>query len=198
MKQDAPNANIDLLFEVGSLRRLPRQWCQFVDYPVANVAEHTFRVLWIAWILALKEGADCGKVLALGLLHDLAESRCGDRNYVQRQYTSNKEGEAVTDALMHTTLAGITSSTINELIEGNSIEYKIVKDADNLDVDIELMEMKASGHLFPAAIKETRELVFSRLHTESARQLFRDIQSGDMHAWHLRARNRMNSGDWSK
>jgi len=40
----------------------------------------------IGFILAKLEGADREKVLKMCLLHDLAEARTGDANYLNQQY----------------------------------------------------------------------------------------------------------------
>jgi putative hydrolases of HD superfamily len=81
----ANDRDIDLLFEVGTMRHLARAWRQFGGAPFANVAEHSYRVLWIALLLARAEGADVGRVLKMALIHDLPETRTGDFNYVQRE-----------------------------------------------------------------------------------------------------------------
>ena len=65
--------DIDLLFEVGSLRHVDRTWRQFGGVPYANVAEHTLRVAFVAWSLAALEGADPGRVVQMAMIHDLPE-----------------------------------------------------------------------------------------------------------------------------
>lgn len=47
--------DIDFLFEIGSLRSIARTWNEFLGKDVANVAEHTIRVAWIALTLAKYE-----------------------------------------------------------------------------------------------------------------------------------------------
>jgi len=47
MKRD-----VEFLFEVGTLRLIDRTWRQFGGANFANVAEHTFRVMWIAALIA--------------------------------------------------------------------------------------------------------------------------------------------------
>jgi len=49
-----------------------RSWNQFFDKDLANVTEHTYRVIWIALTLAKREGVeDTGKILKMALVHDL-------------------------------------------------------------------------------------------------------------------------------
>ncbi len=47
--------DIKFLYEVGTLRYVDRTWKQTFGVPVANVTEHTFRVMWIAQIIAKHE-----------------------------------------------------------------------------------------------------------------------------------------------
>jgi putative hydrolase of HD superfamily len=90
--------DIDFLFEIGTLRRIARTWNQFFGTEVANDTEHTFRVAWIALILAKHENVEnTGHILELALIHDIGEIRTGDVNYLSRQYTSSDEEQAVHD-----------------------------------------------------------------------------------------------------
>lgn len=47
--------DIELLFELGAFRHLDRVWKQFLNPDVANCAEHSFRVSWVALTLARYE-----------------------------------------------------------------------------------------------------------------------------------------------
>jgi putative hydrolase of HD superfamily len=77
-----------------------------------------------------------------------------------------------------------------------TLESKIVKDADNLDCDFELREMRDAGARIAEALEPTREAVRAKLHTETARRIYEALQTRGSHEWHLKARNRLNSGDW--
>src|SRR2546422_11260389 len=98
------NRNVAFLFEMGTLRHVARTWRQFGGLDFANVAEHSFRVAWIAMALAAEENADIGRVAQLALLHDLPESRTGDVNYVQRMHTVRNEDSALADTLEETSI----------------------------------------------------------------------------------------------
>lgn len=69
-------------------------------YPTVNdesVAEHTFEVSYISYLLALEEGVDLGPVLERALLHDLGEANIGDiPRYSKRGDGQTKE--AIDDA----------------------------------------------------------------------------------------------------
>lgn len=70
--------DIELLYEIGALRFIPRQWTRFLNAVFANLAEHHLRVMWTAMVIAKREHADIEKVLKIALVHDIAESRTGD------------------------------------------------------------------------------------------------------------------------
>src|SRR6185369_12794021 len=101
-----------------------------------------FRVAWIALTLAKHEGVeDNEKILKLALMHDIAESRTGDVNYLTRQYTKRDEIKAFKDLSFGTIHESEISELSKEYEERKSIESKIVKDADTLDVELELREL---------------------------------------------------------
>src|SRR3990167_7014017 len=86
MKKD-----IDFLFEIGSLRNVPRAWQQVLAGKVQNISEHIFRTTIIAWLIAIAEKADVQKVLKICLIHDIAESRTGDIAFMHRDYVVRNE-----------------------------------------------------------------------------------------------------------
>lgn len=186
--------DVALLHEVGSLRRVARTWVQFTGAGMANVAEHTLRVAWIAMAIARREGADAGRCAQLALVHDLAETRTGDVHYLSRMYVERREDEALADAIAGTSLQDDVAALWDEYHAQESAEARIVKDADNLDCDLELTETPDAA--FVASLEPTRRQVRERLYTDTARALFDAIYAQDPHAWHTRAPNRLTAGDW--
>ena len=85
------------LFEMGYLKDVTRAGWLLLGIPQPeSVAEHSFRVAVIALLLAAAEGADTGRAVALGLLHDAHETRIGDVHSVGRAYVTTATPEAVT------------------------------------------------------------------------------------------------------
>src|SRR6266516_4117511 len=98
-------ADINFLYEMGNIRLIDRVWRRFHHKDFANLAEHHFRVFWIAMAIAAREqGVDTAKVAKMALLHDIAESRTGDVDYLSRQYTERNEDLAIKDMLAGTSL----------------------------------------------------------------------------------------------
>lgn len=189
MRRDA-----ELLYEVGTLRHVARTWVQFGGEPLANVAEHTLRVMWIASILSAHEEADTGRVVQLAMVHDLGEVRTGDAHYLACMYVERDEAGAVRDSVADTALEGHVALW-REYDAGETLEARIVKDADSLDVELELMEWAARGRL-PSTWNGIRKSIDTKLHTTTAQRLIDAIRATDPHDWHVRGRNRATAGDW--
>jgi putative hydrolase of HD superfamily len=191
--------DVSFLFEMGNLRLIKRMGNRFLGAFNADLADHHFRVFWIAMVLAAhEENVDTGKIAKLALIHDIAESRTGDVDYLARQYVERNEELAIQDMLAGTALQKEFYDLWQEYETRESLESKIVKDADNLDVDFELAESTIVGHNLPDAWSESRIAGRARLHTEAAKQLFDELEHANPHGWHLNGRNRINVGDWGK
>ena len=168
---------------------------------VANNTEHTFRVLWIALSIAkYEENINFEKLLKMALVHDIPESRCGDAHYLSRQYIKQDEIMAIKDIFDKTIYGSEMEELMIEYKDRKSIESKIVKDADNIDVNLELKELEFKGHSLGKIWEEDREeMVYLSLYTETARLFWDEIKTTNPHNWHTKSnRNRFKGGDWKK
>lgn len=191
--------DIEFLYEIGTLRFTKRQWSRFLNADFANLAEHHLRVMWLAITLAKYEKADINKVLKMALVHDIAESRTGDVDYLSRQYVIRNEELGLKDMLKSTALEKEFLELYHEYEERKSIEAKVVKDADTLDVDMELNEQEARGFKLKYAWAGQRAHVHkTQLYTKTAKRFWDAIKKSDPNEWHIKGRNRLNSGDWKK
>lgn len=191
---------VDFLHEVGTLRLVARTWKQFYTPATENLAEHILRVTWLALTIAKYEGiTNTDKILKMALVHDLSESRSVDVNYVSRLYAERFEAAAIRDTLAGTIHEQELLELWEECEKRETIEAKIIKDADNLEVDLELQELAAMGYTIKQALDETRAQVgASKLYTETAKKLWQQIRQSDPHHWHTSGKNRLTSGDWKK
>lgn len=187
----------EFLYEIGTLRFIQRTWKQFINPDFANLAEHTLRVMWIATIIAKNESdADMAKVVKMALVHDITESRTGDVHYLSRQYTKRDEKLAIKDILKDTSLESEYFQLWEEYEKRKTIESRIVKDADNIDVDLELMEQKARGNPLPDKWRTMREKgIRERLFTKTGKKLWNSLHETDPDDWHIKAPNRFKAGD---
>jgi putative hydrolase of HD superfamily len=181
--------NIEFLFEIGSLRNLQRGWRQHLGIDCASDLEHTLRVIWLALIIARKEKVkNEEKIIKMALIHDIEETRTSDLSYVQKVYV-NADGErAAKDLFAGTILNDFYKSIFEEYEKRKSLEAKIVKDADNLDVDLELKELEERGSQMRKKWRSFRKKVRNeKLYTKTARKIWDVIQKADASSWHLAA-----------
>lgn len=186
---------------MGNIRLIDRMWRRFHFTDAANLAEHHYRVFWIAMILAKHESSevDTGKVAKLALLHDIPESRAGDVDYISRQYVERSEDMAIQDILEDTAIKEEFLALWEEYETRESLESKIVKDADTLDVDFELAEQEARGSTVKLNKAETRKRASEKLYTDTAKKIYEQLQESNPHDWwRTSSRNRLNAGDWKK
>lgn len=187
MENEELKKNIEFLYELGTLRNMPRGWKQHLDHEPASVMEHTIRVMWLAVMIARMEGlTNFDRLLRMALVHDMAESRTSDLGYIQKVYVSADESKAASDMLQGTNLIDFLAD-LEAYEDRDSIEAKIVKDADNLDVDLEIKEMEEQGSKLPEKWAPFRRKVRDeKLYTESAKKLWDEIQQSDVSSWHLK------------
>lgn len=194
--------DLEFLYEIGAVRLIPRQWHRFHMPDVGDLADHHFRVLWLALIIAAREKAkvDIEKMMKMALVHDIAESRTGDVDYMARQYVIRKEDEGINDMLDGTALQKEFTALWHEYEKRECLEAQIVKDADNLDVDLELREQASRGNTLPSSWTKERGWVRRhRLFTKTAKEMHAAIQKSNPHDWHIKSpRNRLNGGDWKQ
>lgn len=187
------------MFELGCLRFIQRSWKQFLGPDFANLAEHHLRVAWLSMLLAkMEKRGDTGKIVKMAMVHDVAESRTGDVHYISRQYTKRNEHLAIKDIFKDTALDREMVNLWEEYEKRQSIESKIVKDADFLDVDFEIKERKAAGANFLNVWADNRKTIYKLFYTDSARKLWKELNKANLTDWFKNARNRYTEGDLKK
>ncbi len=181
--------NINFLYEIGSMRHTKRAWRQNFGMDSATVLEHTARVMWLSLIIARMEGIkNEEKILKMALAHDVAETRTGDHWHLQKQYVSDNEAKALFDIFIDTNLTDFNEGILKEYKERKTKEAKIVKDADNLDCDLELKELEEMGSIINKKVKPKRRIVRNeKLYTKSAKKIWDEIQKSSPSDWHIKA-----------
>lgn len=192
--------DLEFLYEIGCLRFIKRAWSQFLGSNYANLAEHHLRVIWLAMTLAKmeKKKVNLENIIKMALVHDIAESRTGDVHYISRQYTKRDEEKAARDMLKDTILEKEMLSAWHEYEARATLESKLVKDADWLDVDFEIQEQKAIGAAHMKAWDENRSTMRKIFFTKSAKKLSKEIQKSNPLDWYKNARNRFTEGDYKQ
>jgi len=172
---------VNFLFEVGMLKRTPRSGWQFLGSGSESVADHVFRTTMIAFVLArLDDTVDADRMLRLALVHDLPEARTGDLNYMNQKYVEADEARAAEDMARPLPFGDELQDLLEEFRRQESAEAILVRDADNLEMLIQLKEHHDAGN--PNAADWLPPVV-KRLKTETARILANKILAGDSSAW---------------
>ena len=172
---------INFLFEVGMLKKTPRTGYQFLGSGKESVAEHTFRMTIIGYLLSLQEPkADSMKTTLMCLFHDLHEARTGDHNYVNKRYVQIDEEKAVQDLAKGLPSRDQIVSLTREFAEGKSLEACISRDADQLDLILSLKEQQDLGNPYA---REWIHYALKRLQSEAARSMAQKILETDSTEW---------------
>lgn len=137
----------NFLFEVGTMRKLSRMHRQtlLTDDMSDTISSHSYRVAIIAWFLAKQEKADLYKTVMMGLLHDIAEIRTGDHNWVHKRYVKVFEDEVHKDQLGNLPFPDM-KDLMDEYEKRESLESIVAKNADLLDQVVLLREYEWQGN----------------------------------------------------
>ena len=172
---------VEFLFEAGMLKKTPRTGFQFLGSGAESVADHSFRTTILGYVLATMEnGADIDKTVRMCLFHDLPEARTGDHNYVNKKYVAVNEEKAILDQTRDLPFGKDIVKLTHEFNAASTLEARIAKDADQLDLILELKVQLDSGN--PNA-KEWLVYALKRLCTDSGKALGREIMASKSDAW---------------
>lgn len=171
---------VDFFHEVGMLRHTPRTGYAFLGTGKENVAEHSYRVSVMGYVLARMSGVDPARVTYLCLFHDLPEARTGDLNYVNHRYVACRARAALQDCLAGTGLEDDVLPLWDELEAGDSREAVLAHDADQLDLICNLKVELDKGNAFAA---EWLESALQRLRSPAAQQVAQAVLRGDHNRW---------------
>lgn len=172
---------IEFLFEVGMLKKTPRTGYQFLGSGGESVADHSFRTAVIGYVLASQEpGADSNKVVLMCLFHDFPEARTGDHNYVNKKYVKTDEERAVQDQVRGLSFGDEIVDLFQEFNGCDTLEAHLAKDADQLDLILELKEQLDSGN--PNA-KDWLSYAVKRIITDGAKQMAQEILTTNSSDW---------------
>jgi len=174
-------ALINFLFEVGMLKKTPRTGYQFLGSGQESVADHSFRTAIIGFMLSRQEpDADSYKTTLMCLFHDLHEARTGDLNYVNKRYVQVDEEKAVNDLAKGLPFGEDIISLTHEFNRGESLEARISRDADQIDLIVELKEQQDLGNRYA---KDWLKYALQRLQTENAKKMAIEILNTDSTDW---------------
>lgn len=170
------------LYEMGILAKTPRSAFPFLGSGNQSVAEHINRTCYIGLAMAqLEKTVDCAKVVLICLLHDIAETRSGDLNYVHQQYVKVDEEKILAELLAPLPFAGYMQAIFTGYKLRQSKEAILAKDADNLEWIMTLKEQSDLGNKRADVMIQN---AVQRLKTNIARELAQKILKTESTAWY--------------
>ena len=151
-------AILSFIEEIGILKSLPRTgWLIHGIKNGESIADHCYRMTLLSMLLAdtlVAKGMklDTEKVMRLSLLHEIAEARIGDipftvLTYIPEEVKEIGERKAVTSMLEKFGSIGKWYQELWEEFERNeTIEAKLVRAADKLELMIQVLEYEKLGY----------------------------------------------------
>lgn len=177
---------IHLLNEIGMLAKTPRTGFAFLGSGAQSVAEHSYRVAAIGFVLANLIGSSVNKerLVYLCLFHDLLEARTGDLNYINKRYVEKNDQKAMEDLKNFTSVIGRDiAEYIKEYERSETIEAQLAHDADQLELLLVLKQELDTGNPRAAVWFEN---VKQRLKTKEGKALAIEIKQTPFDDWWLK------------
>ena len=171
---------VNFLFEAATLKRLKRTGWQILGDNQESIAEHTYMVCIIGFVLASKLKADIEKTLLIALFHDFEETRTGDVYRLADFYTTTDKNKAVADAFSTLSHSAKIAELLEDYEKKNSLEAKIVKDADTLSLCIELKQLIEKGN---TNAKDWLDANIEALKLSEAKKIGRELTESNSQDW---------------
>lgn len=172
------------IHEAGHLKRTKRAgwWIAGIKDP-ESVAEHSFRVGIIGYVLAVMEGADPERTATLCLFHDLIETRLGDVPSTGKPHVTTAGPEEVAKVQTER-LPSQLSQPIREIVAEfearETPESMCAKDADKLECLFQATEYVAQGN---ADAQPWIDTMVAAVRTESGRRLAEAARTAPPREW---------------
>jgi len=163
---------LDFFIEVGNLKRLPRTgWLLRGVVSPESIADHSFRTAIITLFLAdelVKRGLSMNveRAVKIALLHDIGEARITDVPLTAQGYLDKGKAErkAVVELLLRSPFPEEYFELWREYEEESTLEGKLVKFADRLEMLIQAYEYERAGFAdldeFWKAVEELKKSEF--------------------------------------
>lgn len=172
---------VDFIYETSIHSKTPRSGFWFLGSGKQSVAEHLFHTTMIAYALAyLEKRADKNKVILMALLHDIGEGRTSDHNYVHQRYGRLAEADAVGDIARGVPFGLEIKKLFDEEQEKQTLEAKLVKDADQLEWIATLREEEVKGN---SKASEWINIAMKRLKTNTAKDIGKLLVKTHTDSW---------------
>ncbi len=187
-KGEAMGQFANYLFEVGMLNRTPRSGFQFLGTGEQSVAEHTNRMLHVAFMLARMSDAKIDELhlLRLVLFHDLPEARTGDHNYLNRRYVHEDLEKLLDETARAWPFGDEISVYVREFEARETPAARLANDADQIEL---LLELKEQADLGNPHVGDWITPLLARVKTEAGKKLAQEILATRWDEWWFNDKN---------
>jgi putative hydrolases of HD superfamily len=185
-KKDIPIGEVGkFVYESGILSKTPRSGLWFLGTGQQSVAEHSLRTAFIAYALChLVPEAKIERAVLLALFHDFGEGRTSDLNYVHQRYGRLAEDSAFADIAKSISFGAEMQDFYEEVQKRETLEAKLVKDADQLEWLATLREEQVKGN---SKAKQWATIAFKRLKTPAGKKLGKSLLAMNPDDWWFEA-----------
>lgn len=172
---------VDFIYETSIHSKTPRSGFWFLGSGEQSVAEHLFHTAMIAYALSHEEpAADKSKMVLMALFHDIGEGRTSDQNYVHQRYGRLAEAQAVKDIADSLPFGDEIKSLFEEEQARETLEARLVKDADTLEWISTLRAEEVKGN---AKAREWIDAAQKRLKTPAGKELGKLLDRTHPDSW---------------
>lgn len=175
-------------YELGQLKQTVRAgWLLAGVRHGESVAEHSFRVGCLAYVIALCEGANADRAAALGLFHDVPETRIGDVPSVGKRYVKTSDPHAVITDQTAALLPDLRAHIVALVDEHESaktadatLESQCSRDADKIECLLQAREYQREGY---TELQPWVDTMVDAVVTETGKRLARAAQEVSPSVW---------------
>ena len=171
----------NLLFEARILKDIDRSGYAFLGSGKESIAEHSFMTAFICFAMAgIDPDINSEKLVTMALVHDIAEARTGDFNYVEKKYSKTDETKAISHLIQHLPFGDDIKNLIDEFNSGETKEAKLVKDADQISFILELKKQTDIGAKGP---EKWLPIILKRLKTDTGKKIAQSVMETHWDEW---------------
>ena len=190
--EDSIQGIVNFIFEASVLQNMQRSGNVFLGSGKQTVGSHIFRTILIGFLLSKLANADTGKVMQMCLFHDIEETRTGDLNYLQQKYVKSDDRKALENAVDNLPSKDDILELVNEYEALKTIEAKLAKDADTLELLFYLKEELDKGNL---QAENWINHAQKRLITDVAKKLLPSLKNTKYYDWWYNLSNEWDKGN---
>lgn len=173
--------------QAGALMQTPRSHKRSLGTTFDTIASHSHHAAIIAYSLSRMEGQDHAeslKCLAMATLHDLAEARTGDLDFISKNYTVDDEERAIEDQFKDIEFGGDLKNLMIEYEARKTLTARCAKDADSLEQIYQEWVLtwqgnKLAQNWFEGDFKDR----VPNMHTKSAKKLALAMKESNPNEW---------------